>query len=64
MFLLVLFCFFRRRKQIFQTQRRKVAETQSFSFSRTQITQIEGIISFALVIDIPKIPKICGYIFL
>ena len=57
MFLLVLFCFFRRRKQIFQTLRRKDTE---FFFFRTQITQIKGICSLTLVIDIPKIPKICG----
>ena len=36
-----------------ETQRRKV-------FLRTQIAQIKGIISLALVINIPKIPNICG----
>ena len=61
MFLLVFPCFFRWRKQIFQTQRRRDTE---YFILLTQIAQIEGIISFALVIDIPKIPKICGYIFL
>jgi hypothetical protein len=33
------------------------------SFKRTQISQIEGILSLALVIEIPTIPKICGSIF-
>ena len=28
-----------------------------------QISQIEGICSLALVIKIPKIPNICGFIF-
>ena len=30
---------------------------------KPQISQIEGICSLALVIKIPKIPNICGFIF-
>ena len=32
-------------------------------FSQPQISQIRGIFSLALVIEIPKIPNICGFIF-
>ena len=31
-------------------------------FGEPQISQIEGICSLALVIKIPKIPNICGFI--
>ncbi len=45
---------------IFSTQRRRVSLYFRFLFGEPQIQQIEGIISLALVIEIPKIPKICG----
>ena len=45
MFLLVLFCFFRWRKQIFQTQRRKVAEF--FFFSNTDYTDVTDYLAYA-----------------
>ena len=32
-------------------------------YFRTQIPQIKGMVSLTLVINIPKIPNICGFIF-
>ena len=46
---------------VFLSERRD-AEAQSYF--RTQISQIKGIFSLTLVIDIPKILNICGCIFI
>ena len=53
------------------TQRRRDEENflntegteKTIFFSQPQISQIRGIFSLALVIEIPKIPNICGFIF-
>ena len=53
------------------TQRRRDEENflntegteKTIFFSQPQISQIRGIFSLALVIEIPKIPNICGFVF-